>query len=140
MWGEKLETISDVCKVFIKYLDGKISRLPWSEDSALAPETKKIKEKLFFLNQNGILTTNSQPAVNGVSSTDPIHGWGSAGGYVYQKAYLEFFLSPELFFKLLEILANYKTFCYHALNLAGESYTNDDVSVIQFIRRFIRVY
>jgi len=43
----------------------------------------------------GLLTINSQPRVNGALSTDPSVGWGPAHGFVYQKAYLEFFCSPE---------------------------------------------
>merc|ERR1711869_168465 len=46
-------------------------------------------------NQMGLLTINSQPRVNGALSTDPSVGWGPAHGFVYQKAYLEFFCSPE---------------------------------------------
>lgn len=37
----------------------------------------------------------SQPAVDGAPSAHPIHGFGPKGGYVYQKAFVEFFLSEE---------------------------------------------
>lgn len=37
------------------------------------------------MNELGYLTINSQPAVDGVRSDDKVHGWGPAGGYVYQK-------------------------------------------------------
>jgi methylenetetrahydrofolate reductase (NADPH) len=37
------------------------------------------------MNELGYLTINSQPAVDGVPSDDRVHGWGPAGGYVYQK-------------------------------------------------------
>lgn len=30
-------------------------------------------------------TINSQPNVNGAPATDPVVGWGTPGGYVYQK-------------------------------------------------------
>jgi len=43
----------------------------------------------------GILTINSQPNVNGQPSDNKINGWGSPDGYVYQKAYLEFFMQRE---------------------------------------------
>jgi methylenetetrahydrofolate reductase (NADPH) len=33
----------------------------------------------------------SQPAVDGAPSSDEIVGWGPRGGYVYQKAFVEFF-------------------------------------------------
>ena len=42
-------------------------------------------QELISINRQGILTINSQPRVNGVRSTDPVHGWGNPGGYVYQK-------------------------------------------------------
>lgn len=37
------------------------------------------------MNELGYLTINSQPAVDGARSDDKVHGWGPAGGYVYQK-------------------------------------------------------
>ena len=61
-----------------------VTSLPWNEEE-LAGETGFISENLARLNRNGVLTINSQPAVNGKPSTDPVFGWGSAGGYVYQK-------------------------------------------------------
>ena len=54
----------------------------------MAGETGLICESLGRLNRNGVLTINSQPAVNGKPSADPVFGWGSAGGYVYQKVSL----------------------------------------------------
>lgn len=39
-----------------------------------------------------LLTINSQPVANGVKSNDPVFGWGPSGGYIYQKAYYEFFI------------------------------------------------
>ena len=58
--------------------------LPWNDDE-IAGETGLITQQLAHVNHNGVLTINSQPAVNGAPSTDPVHGWGNAGGYVYQK-------------------------------------------------------
>ena len=58
--------------------------LPWNEDE-LAPETSQVSEDLVELNRTGVLTINSQPHVNAAKSTDPVFGWGGAGGYVYQK-------------------------------------------------------
>lgn len=79
---------------FALYIDGKISRLPWCESSILL-ETVPLKKRLIRLNKSGFLTINSQPRVNGASSNDEIVGWGESDGYVYQKAYVEFFASPE---------------------------------------------
>lgn len=58
--------------------------LPWN-DEPLAPETNLLKDELEKVNRRGVLTINSQPNINGKSSTDPIVGWGPAGGYVFQK-------------------------------------------------------
>ena len=81
--------------------------------------------------------------MNGVPSTDPVHGWGNKGGYVYQKvlaasgkkknlknmlmfsslffccclqAYLEFFACPEFVKALLDVLADYPLVNYHIIN------------------------
>jgi len=61
-----------------------VTSLPWNDDE-LAIETSLITRELAHINQHGVLTINSQPAVNGKPSTDPTVGWGSKGGYVYQK-------------------------------------------------------
>ena len=61
-----------------------VTSLPWS-DEELAPETTLLSTQLAHVNKYGVLTINSQPAVNAKPSTDPIVGWGSKGGYVYQK-------------------------------------------------------
>jgi methylenetetrahydrofolate reductase (NADPH) len=81
-WGDKIETLADVSTVFVNFLEGKSKRLPWSETS-LAEETIEINEFLVNLNKNKFLTLTSQPCVNGLSSDDPVHGWGPKLGYVY---------------------------------------------------------
>ncbi|EDO41827.1 predicted protein, partial [Nematostella vectensis] len=92
-----------------------VTSLPWN-DEELALETSFIKEKLIHFNSNGILSINSQPSVNAASSTDPLLGWGGEGGYIYQKAYLEFFASPEVVYILLQELKNYPQVNYHVVN------------------------
>jgi len=109
--------------VFAAYCKGEVDRLPWN-DTGLAPETSVITERLVKLNAGGILTINSQPSVNGAPSTDLTFGWGGADGYVYQKAYLEFFASPALKDKLLSVLAKYPALTYHFVNAKGESISN----------------
>lgn len=61
-----------------------MTTLPWNDDE-LAPETSFLTDQLAAINRQGVLTINSQPAVNGKKSTDPVVGWGKKGGYVYQK-------------------------------------------------------
>jgi len=94
-WGSQCKSLDDVSKVFVDYLSGKIKKFPFSE-GALASETSTISEPLLKMNQNKLLTINSQPKVNGVKSTDPTFGWGPDKGYVYQKSYVEFFIHKNL--------------------------------------------
>ncbi|CAG0884365.1 unnamed protein product, partial [Cyprideis torosa] len=113
MWGSDIRSEKEVWNVFARYVGGEtnetgitVTRLPWN-DEALAPETNLLRDQLVRFNKNGILTINSQPAVNAAPSTDPIVGWGKPGGYVFQKAYLEFFACPQIVEQLLEILEDY---------------------------------
>ena len=63
--------------------------------------------------------------MNGVSSEDPIVGWGMPGGYVYQKAYLEFFTSRENVRALQNVLPMFSRVNYHIVNKDGsEDLTN----------------
>jgi len=99
MWGTPT-TVREVADVFIGYLRGTVKRLPWCEGLP-AQETGLIMKQLLKYNELGLLTINSQPRVNGALSTDPYVGWGPSHGFVYQKAYLEFFCSPESLEKLM---------------------------------------
>lgn len=92
-----------------------VTRIPWN-DEALSLETSEIKEKLSLANRQGVLTINSQPNVNGLPSTDSTHGWGQPGGYVYKKAYVEFFTCERNVQKLKQILAKYPQINYHIIN------------------------
>ncbi|GJQ09562.1 hypothetical protein GpartN1_g1353.t1 [Galdieria partita] len=105
-YGE-LNNFSDVSNVFLRYLSGEVSRLLWSESDGLAKETMVIMEPLKWLNKHGLFTINSQPRVNGVPSSDVVFGWGGPGGYVYQKAYIEFFAKREVVEALLEASKSY---------------------------------
>ena len=90
MWGYPT-TLADIGECFVNYLQGKIPMLPWCD--VLSTESGDIVEMLIKLNKNGFFTINSQPAVNGLNSNDPVHGWGPGNGYVYQRAYVECFTS-----------------------------------------------
>lgn len=127
MWGEELKSEKDVFSRFADYIDGKIARLPWCETGILL-ETLPLKKQLMDINRNGYLTINSQPRVNGASSADKVVGWGDANGYVYQKAYIEFFVSPDRLKRLERLAKEQKTLSYHAVNAKGEqlsNYTNE---------------
>lgn len=127
-WGEPM-SFEDVYKVFVSFIkgDGRVKKLPWAEGELEAETISEsaLHQTLVRLNENGILTINSQPATNGVPSTDPVHGWGGPNGYIYKKAYMEFFCCPQVFQLLLEILQDYPMMTYHALNASGsENHSN----------------
>ncbi|KAM5141602.1 methylenetetrahydrofolate reductase (NADPH) [Mantella aurantiaca] len=131
MWGEELTSEESVYEVFTSYISGnanktghKVTCLPWNDDP-LAPETNFLREQLEKVNKRGILTINSQPNVNGKPSTDPVVGWGPSKGYVFQKAYLEFFASSEMVTALIKVLKRYEPRVnYHIVNVHGKNITN----------------
>ena len=102
-------------QIFKSYILDEIPALPWYEEPLYA-ETEAIRSKLVYLNELGYLTVSSQPAVNGAKSEDPIYGWGPRGGYVYQKAFVEFFVSQENFEKLVHKIARNPWITYYASN------------------------
>jgi len=131
MWGEELTSEQDVWNVFENYIGGKpnkngamVQRTPWC-DSELNKETGLIAENLAKVNLHGVLTINSQPSANCVDSSDPILGWGQPGGYVFQKAYLEFFTSEENVLALLQVLGRFPGVNFQVVNNSGRvNFTN----------------
>jgi len=115
MWGEAPLYAHEVHEVFAKYIEGKIPLLPWSE-SPLQSETSVISNPLVEINRRGFLTINSQPAVNGEKSEHALFGWGGAGGLVYQKAYLEFFVSPAVLPILVEAAKAHPSISMYAVD------------------------
>ncbi|OBZ91031.1 Methylenetetrahydrofolate reductase 1 [Choanephora cucurbitarum] len=122
MWGSPV-TIDDVSQTFAQYCKGQIAGIPWSAQQ-LDPETDVIRQRLAAINLLGYLTINSQPAVNGAKSSDPVYGWGPKNGYVFQKAYLEFFISPKKLDELLEKVGKDNQVTYYAINKQGDLRTN----------------
>ena len=120
IWGDKLKSVQDVEEVFINYIEGKIKKLPWCEESELQNEIIYIKDLLLKMNIHGILTINSQPAVNGKPSEDQDFGWGPSDGYVYQKMYVEFFIEKANLDKLVSVMKNYSSINYQAVNNTGD--------------------
>lgn len=133
VWGETLSSLEDVKGVFVKYCKGEISVLPWSEMETMHGETDTIRSQLLALNEKGLLTVNSQPAVNGAPSSDANVGWGGQGGYVYQKAYVEFFVAPSAVDALLTHLSTTPSISYLASTFSGEVKSNmaaEDVNAV----------
>lgn len=123
MWGEAPAVKNDIRQVFVKYVRGEISSLPWC-DSPLHLETSTIQDKLSAINAAGFLTINSQPRVNAAPSEDHLYGWGGKGGRVYQKAYIECFVSPENMKKIIDNAEKHRAIQYHAVDFRGNSYSN----------------
>jgi methylenetetrahydrofolate reductase (NADPH) len=111
-WGHPI-SIDDISAIFVRYLLGGLEVIPWC-DIPLMEETDSIRDSLLKLNASpsrtefaitggkscelqgkAWWTVGSQPAVDGIDSTDPAFGFGPHGGYVYQKAFVEFFVSQE---------------------------------------------
>ena len=122
LWGQP-KSLKDVSTLFVKFVRGELDRLPWSEGK-ISAEATIITQDLIQLNERGLLTINSQPSVNAKPSADPVHGWGPPGGYVYQKAYLELFIFPSVFDKVMERLEANKDLTYYAVNKEGKLLTN----------------
>ena len=80
-WGVPTDE-NGVKSVFVKFIDGKVKMLPRC-DQPLTDESTGISRHSRAMNKAGFLTINSQPKVDGASSTDPVHGWGGEGGYVF---------------------------------------------------------
>ena len=93
LWGQPTTSVM-VTGLFARHLQGhEPSQLPWSDSPTLSAETRLISQKLLSLiNDWAWWTIASQPAVDGLPSSDPVHGWGPPGGFVFQKPFLEFFI------------------------------------------------
>ena len=118
LWGHP-RSRSDITQLFIDYLSGSLSALPWS-DEPITAETGLIKDELLKLNQKGWWTIASQPAVNGERSQDPTVGWGPKGGWVFQKAFVEFFVPEEEWERLKGVLDGLTAVSYLAQSAEGE--------------------
>jgi len=108
----------DVHELFARYVENKVPHIPWCE-TPLQPESYLIQSQLASLNRAGFLTINSQPPINGVPSTHPTFGWGGAGGYIYQKAYCECFVSPENAEKLVTMVTKNPSMNLYAISNLG---------------------
>jgi hypothetical protein len=93
-WGAPASN-ADISQLFVRYLQGTLKAVPWS-DEPLRSETNDILPYLVRLNtEKDWWTVGSQPAVDGAPSEDETYGFGPAGGYIYQKSFVEFFCSYD---------------------------------------------
>lgn len=139
IWGYPV-TEDDVSLIFSSYLLGRLSCIPWC-DAPIFDETLAIRKWLLALNLppsmngKGWWTVGSQPAVDGCSSTDPTYGFGPRDGYVYQKSFVEFFMSAQDkdLLKQKILTSGNGSFSYFAGNRRGEfesNMTSSDVDAV----------
>eukprot|EP00834_Sanchytrium_tribonematis_P006513 NODE_487_length_6903_cov_0.412111.p1 type:complete len:595 gc:universal NODE_487_length_6903_cov_0.412111:3162-1378(-) len=119
MWGYPTST-SDLIQVFMKFCNREITMLPWCDQ--WSAESSKISDLLGQMNNRGFLTINSQPSVNGLKSSDSVHGWGPSNGYVYQRAYVECFVHNSQ----LDLVKSFNSdqITYYLINKQGDISTN----------------
>jgi methylenetetrahydrofolate reductase (NADPH) len=127
LWGHPVDK-TDISSVFRRHIQGELEALPWSEQG-LSPETSTISAELLSLNAKGWWTVASQPAVNGVTSTDPVFGWGPKNGFVFQKPFVEFFLPSKDWEILKPRLENHEQITFFAGNSAGDFEASDENGV-----------
>jgi methylenetetrahydrofolate reductase (NADPH) len=114
--GEKV-----MLQVFVDFLNPtmNVKQLPWCQEQP-GDETVSIRNRLIQLCEAGLVTINSQPRVNGALSSDPLFGWGPSGGVCYQKAYCEFFCSPDMLKKIEAALKDHTHIEMMGINTAGD--------------------
>ncbi|KAJ6256651.1 hypothetical protein Dda_8516 [Drechslerella dactyloides] len=123
LWGTPTST-SDISALFVRNVNGSLAAMPWSEEDSLNAESKLITAQLEALNSRGWWTVASQPAVNSARSDDPTFGWGPRGGFVFQKAFVEFFI-PEAEWSVLRAkLEGSEDVSFYAGNKAGDFETS----------------
>ncbi|KAL7274365.1 methylenetetrahydrofolate reductase 1 [Rhizina undulata] len=122
LWSHPVDA-TDISKIFVRHIKGELPAIPWSEQE-LNPESSVIQSELIKLNDKGWWTVASQPAVNGAKSTDEVFGWGPKGGFVFQKAFVEFFCSGAEWDKLEEKLKGLEDVSYYAANRSGDYCSN----------------
>ena len=127
LWGRPSNR-SDLTTIFERYVRGEIEAMPWSEE-ALNAETNTIRNQLITLIQRGWWTVASQPAVNCIPSTHNIFGWGPKNGFVYQKAFVEFFLPAADWKRLQPLLDDHDQLTYFAANASNAFAASDEESV-----------
>ncbi|KAG9066367.1 hypothetical protein KI688_001591 [Linnemannia hyalina] len=127
--GGQPRRVEDLSEVFQRYWRGELQTLPWCDHPCRAGggsggEMESYRDRLVELNGVGCyLAINSQPVVNGVKSDDKVLGWGPSSGYIYQKAFLEFFVSPDQLPILINRLeTHFPNYTYNAINHSGSTF------------------
>jgi methylenetetrahydrofolate reductase (NADPH) len=137
-WGTPA-TMEDLSALFTRYLKGDPSTptTPFC-DMPLSPESATVLPHLLALNSPKVQhwTVGSQPAVDAAASEDPMHGWGPPGGYVFQKAFVEFFVPLSAVQRLetkLIALARGGSISMYASNRKGDYVTNSPKDAVNAV-------
>ncbi|KAF8511149.1 methylenetetrahydrofolate reductase-domain-containing protein [Hysterangium stoloniferum] len=125
-WGHP-KTIHDLTEFFYSYLHSTSGTTPFSANP-LSQESQLIIPYLEQLTQRGWWTVGSQPAIDAAPSEDEVVGWGPRGGYIFQKAFVEFFADREVVEWLTERarIRGCGLISFFAGNLADEFETNSN--------------
>ena len=138
LWNTPAST-EEITHLFTSYLAGQSPKqLPWSESATISPETALITSELTqLILSKGYWTIASQPAVDGLPSTHPIHGWGPPGGFVFQKAFVEFFVPASTFASTLrphlDALRNEGEISYYAGNASGAFQSSESSDAVHAV-------
>jgi methylenetetrahydrofolate reductase (NADPH) len=133
IWGHPV-TLADISTIFASYLEEKIACIPWC-DAPLMHETLQIRDHLLALNRLGATpdagkgwwSVGSQPAIDGAPSTDPVVGFGPSGGFIFQKAFVELFMSAsdkDALVEAIDVMGPHAQYTYFAGNARGDFVSN----------------
>ncbi|KAI9296899.1 MTHFR-domain-containing protein [Neoconidiobolus thromboides FSU 785] len=124
LWGHP-KSKEEISALFIAFLNGKLSELPWCETGDLDPESELIKNHLIKINQNLSFTLASQPSLDGIKSNHPIYGWGPKNGFIFQKAFIEVLISKaKINAFLAKMIALDPNITYMAIDSEGHFLSN----------------
>lgn len=118
LWGTPVDE-DDIGSLFAAYVAGSLACIPWC-DIPVWDETAQLLPSLLHLNVprskggRGWWTVGSQPAADGVPSTDSTFGFGPAGGFIFQKAFVELFVGDDDKKRLIERIAHDPRVTYFA--------------------------
>ena len=104
MWGQSVESEEEVWRIMSQYYNDEersVTRSPWC-DADLCPVLRSVSAQLSSLCSRGLIIVNCQLSVDGVSSSDPLLGWGQHGGLIYQVTYHA--LLADLIFAILYMI------------------------------------
>jgi methylenetetrahydrofolate reductase (NADPH) len=122
LWGSP-QCAEDITAVFTRHLRGENEATPWS-NGPVSAETAYIQKHLISLNERGLWTVGSQPAVHCAPSSHEAFGWGPAGGHIFQKSFVECFMTEASWKRLRERVKGDAMVSYYAGTRRGRFETS----------------